>query len=535
MVGSVLSLARLSSASWKQKWPLISTTSSQHAARSGLSHCTTALSGSGGTCNPLVFMHTFSCNRSVHVSATHNFSSSSSSSGSLPDPSPIDHFDICIVGGSIIGTAAACAIAHSPYTSGKRIALVEAGNIFGVPTLTQGQFANRVSSITPGSARFLNEIGVWAAIPDKHDYSKMCVWDSSSDGMMHFEANEAHLTLPDSSPAIGWIVQNHQIQAALAELTQRTPAITLFNSSAVTSISNDNPSCFPSVALNSGDRFSCQLLIGADGGNSKVREFAGIQSIGWDYDGHGLVATLEIQNDSNCNDTAWQRFLPTGPIAILPLSSTKSSMVWSTTPAIAAKLLKLSDEDFVELVNAALHNPVLDVEFALNQILPDGSVSSEVDLKSEIEWGRLRGAAVGSGQGRPHRVVRVQPKSRAAFPLRLRNSTAYTGRRVALIGDAAHTIHPLAGQGLNLGLADAQALSKAIVDAAKHGGDLGSDVVCDVYARERFAKSLSMLGAVDGVSRVFGGMLPSSLRGMGMNAINSSDLLKKAFMAMASA
>ncbi|KAH6588239.1 hypothetical protein BASA61_006048 [Batrachochytrium salamandrivorans] len=448
MVGSVLSLARLSSASWKQKWPLISTTSSQHAARSGLSHCTTALSGSGGTCNPLVFMHTFS--------------------------------------------------SHSPYTSGKRIALVEAGNIFGVPTLTQGQFANRVSSITPGSARFLN------AIPDKHDYSKMCVWDSSSDGMMHFEANEAHLTLPDSSPAIGWIVQNHQIQAALAELTQRTPAITLFNSSAVTSISNDNPSCFPSVAFSSGDRFSCQLLIGADGGNSKVREFAGIQSIGWDYDGHGLVATLEIQNDSNCNDTAWQRFLPTGPIAILPLSSTKSSMVWSTTPAIAAKLLKLSDEDFVELVNAALHNPALDVEFALNQILPDGSVSSE-------------------------------PKSRAAFPLRLRNSTAYTGRRVALIGDAAHTIHPLAGQGLNLGLADAQALSKAIVDAAKHGGDLGSDVVCDVYARERFAKSLSMLGAVDGVSRVFGGMLPSSLRGMGMNAINSSDLLKKAFMAMASA
>ncbi|KAH6569069.1 hypothetical protein BASA62_005107 [Batrachochytrium salamandrivorans] len=447
MVGSVLSLARLSSASWKQKWPLISTTSSQHAARSGLSHCTTALSGSGGTCNPLVFMHTFSCNRSVHVSATHNFSSSSSSSsGSLPDPSPIDHFDICIVGGSIIGTAAACAIAHSPYTSGKRIALVEAGNIFGVPTLTQGQFANRVSSITPGSARF----------------------------------------------------------------PQR-------------------------VVLGSGDRFSCQLLIGADGGNSKVREFAGIQSIGWDYDGHGLVATLEIQNDSNCNDTAWQRFLPTGPIAILPLSSTKSSMVWSTTPAIAAKLLKLSDEDFVELVNAALHNPALDVEFALNQILPDGSVSSEVDLKSEIEWGRLRGAAVGSGQGSPHRVVRVQPKSRAAFPLRLRNSTAYTGRRVALIGDAAHTIHPLAGQGLNLGLADAQALSKAIVDAAKHGGDLGSDVVCDVYARERFAKSLSMLGAVDGVSRVFGGMLPSSLRGMGMNAINSSDLLKKAFMAMASA
>ncbi|KAH6562770.1 hypothetical protein BASA60_011003 [Batrachochytrium salamandrivorans] len=507
MVGSVLSLARLSSASWKQKWPLISTTSSPHAARSGLSHCTTALSGSGGTCNSLVFMHTFSCNRSVHVSATHNFSSSSSSSsGSLSDPSPIDHFDICIVGGSIIGTAAACAIAHSPYTSGKRIALVEAGNIFGVPTLTQGQFANRVSSITPGSARFLNEMGVWAAIPDKHDYSKMCVWDSSSDGMMHFEANEAHLTLPDSSPAIGWIVQNHQIQAALAD-----------------------------VVLGSGDRFSCQLLIGADGGNSKVREFAGIQSIGWDYDGHGLVATLEIQNDSNCNDTAWQRFLPTGPIAILPLSSTKSSMVWSTTPAIAAKLLKLSDEDFVELVNAALHNPALDVEFALNQILPDGSVSSEVDLKSEIEWGRLRGAAVGSGQGSPHRVVRVQPKSRAAFPLRLRNSTAYTGRRVALIGDAAHTIHPLAGQGLNLGLADAQALSKAIVDAAKHGGDLGSDVVCDVYARERFAKSLSMLGAVDGVSRVFGGMLPSSLRGMGMNAINSSDLLKKAFMAMASA
>ncbi|KAK6098047.1 putative ubiquinone biosynthesis monooxygenase [Batrachochytrium dendrobatidis] len=449
---------------------------------------------------------------------------------------PTDHFDICIVGAGIIGTAAACAMAQSPYSSGKRIALIEAGDLFKSPVLMPGQFANRVSSITRGSALFLDQIGVWDRILVKHPYTKMHVWDASSDGVMAFDADSSQVDLkPHGEPAIGWIVQNHLIQASLAQIVSQTPSITIFNSSTVTDISADALSGVPTVVLNNGHQFSCQLLVGADGMNSKVREFAGIESIGWDYNMHGLVATLQVDDSASDNDTAWQRFLPTGPIAMLPLAKGYASLVWSTTPHLASLFKKMSDAHFVEFVNCAFHNPLQDLQFACDQLHPDGSIDDSVNLKDEIAWGLERSSGSESGESRKAlRVIGVQPYSRAPFPLRLRNSTSYTSTRTALVGDAAHTIHPLAGQGLNLGLADAQSLCKAIEQGSQHGSDVGSSSVCEAYGRDRFAKGVGMLAAVDGVARAFGGMIPSALRSTGMNLINSSSVVKKTIMNLAS-
>nr|KAJ3419120.1 putative ubiquinone biosynthesis monooxygenase [Polyrhizophydium stewartii] len=330
----------------------------------------------------------------------------------------------------------------SPFLANKTIALIEAGDLMRTPALESGTFANRASSITPGSARFLQGLGVWDAIEPKQAYTRMVVWDSESDGRVDFDAyshGAGAAAMPEGhGPAIAWMVQNHLIQHQLAECVARTPSIVLFNESKVHSIVRSESSGLPVVSLDRGEPIECQLLVGADGLHSKVREYAGIESIGWDYDQHGIVATLAVEDDGTGNDTAWQRFLPTGPIALLPdvqqLAPGYSSLVWSTKPAIAAKLTKAAPEVFVELVNAAFHNPVADIDFLGSQVQADGSIADGVDIAGEASWGRERARGQDSGERMPPRVVGVQPKSRAPFPLRLRNSTSYVYERTALIG-----------------------------------------------------------------------------------------------------
>ncbi|KAI8929816.1 hypothetical protein BC831DRAFT_442185 [Entophlyctis helioformis] len=416
-------------------------------------------------------------------------------------------------------------------------------------------FANRVSSLTPGSVRLLHNAGAWESIEHKQPYTHMRVWDASSTdprASLSFDADSATPVVPGHAPAIAWIVQNHLVQDALAQLVKRTPSISLYNSSKVADIAVDEFTQRPVVTLASGQRIHSQLLVGADGANSKVREFAGIETLGWDYNQHGLVATVRIsQNDEHDgvpldahsrmpkNDTAWQRFLPTGPIAMLPLAEGYASLVWSTRPDLAARFAKAPAGVFVELVNAAFNNPAQDVEFLAEQILADGSVADTgVDLKAEAAWGLSRAGATSSSAMRPPKVVDVLENSRAPFPLRLRNSTTYIGDRLVLIGDAAHTVHPLAGQGLNLGLADAAALARIVSVAARDGVDVGhSEAVCAAYESERYAAGVGMAGAVDTVGRVFGGD-PSSawaqLRGLGMRVVDSSAVLKRLFVGAAS-
>lgn len=245
--------------------------------------------------------------------------------------------------------------------------------------------------------------------------------------------------------------------------------------------------------------------VGADGFNSPVRVFSGIESYGWDYDRRGIVATLHHVPKteslfSKANTTAYQRFLPTGPIAFLPLSSTMSSMVWSVPPHLAAVLQAAEPQAVAHIVNAAFRLPELSLRY-MYQLLLDGHQSgvppTAETILSELKWREemhsiephssfsatqdpelLVGIPPDDSHLVPPLVTSIQPGTVASFPLRFQHADAYVGparaNRTCLIGDAAHTMNPLAGQGLNIGLADAEALSRAIKHAVSAGGDVGT-------------------------------------------------------------
>jgi ubiquinone biosynthesis monooxygenase Coq6 len=253
-----------------------------------------------------------------------------------------------------------------------------------------------------------------------------------------------------------------------------------------------------------------------------------------DYSQSGLVATVELEESENT--TAWQRFLPLGPVALLPLSRTHSSIVWTLDSKLVGKVAKLPAEAFVELLNAAFHNPYQDVMYLLKQIDSDGNPM--VDFGKECEWGRTRELQ----NQHPPWVLDVQNNSRQAFPLRIRHARSYVGNRSVLIGyvqlirDAAHTIHPLAGQGLNLGLADSESLSRLMIQAIRDGEDLGHLHVLNRYESERYAPNAAMLLGCDGLNRLFSKeetvFMP--LRSFGLNSLNRLDHMKQFIMKFAS-
>jgi ubiquinone biosynthesis monooxygenase Coq6 len=242
--------------------------------------------------------------------------------------------------------------------------------------------------------------------------------------------------------------------------------------------------------------------VGADGFNSPVRKYAGIESYGWAYDTHGVVATLfhaprhPIQGP---NTIAYQRFLPTGPIAFLPLSDTSASLVWSMKPALATAIKTLDQNVLARLINAAFRLPEVSVRYLGDEIVrahSQGSslaleqfeeelafrershiISSTSALSSGISGAVVSGIPPDSAEDFPPLVTSIQPNSVASFPLRFSHADSYIGEgngaRTVLVGDAAHTIHPLAGQGLNLGLADVETLVECIQSTLLLGGDVG--------------------------------------------------------------
>ena len=283
---------------------------------------------------------------------------------------------------------------------------------------------------------------------------------------------------------------------------------------------------WPVVDLKGGRKLAARLLVGADGANSPVRAFAGIGSRGWDYDRHGVVATLEMEGNGCGGESkiAYQRFLPTGPVAVLPLPGNYSSLVWSTTPALAAHLKSLSPLDFVAMVNAAFRLSPVDLAYLHTQ--SDGQAE-------ELVW-RLQHTEFDLHQI-PRQVKGVQEGSIASFPLKLRHADTYIGERVALVGDAAHTIHPLAGQGLNQGQGDVESLAKTIDFAVTHGRDIGDHMSLEQYNAERYAANHLLLGVVDKLHKLYalekGPMVP--LRSLGLKAVNAVGPLKQFFMAEA--
>ena len=370
----------------------------------------------------------------------------------------------------------------------------------------------------------------------------MRVWDGlSPNSRISFDA----LT---SEPPIASMTENQNLTRALVRRLDEVSNISVFDKTSVANINLGPPlpfsadsstsldlSSYPHVILSSNHAIVARLLVGADGLNSPVRNFAGIPTRGWDYDRHGVVATLKLPPGSGHSSenprgvTAYQRFLPTGPIAFLALPGDYATLVWTTTPSQAMRLKALSTEDFVAMVNAAFRLDTVDLNYMFT--LESGQLG-------ELEW---RESVRSSNQadidvGTPQRVASVQEGSIASFPLRLRHASTYTSSRVALIGDAAHTIHPLAGQGLNMGLADSRSLASAIETGVLHGADIGNEIGClDQYNSEMWMSNNRMLGAVDKLHWLYSAKSwpVVGLRGLGLRTVDALSPVKGWFMRQA--
>lgn len=401
--------------------------------------------------------------------------------------SAASHFDIVIVGGGMVGLALACALRDSSY----KLALVEARE-FASPLQVEGEapadFEPRVSALTVASQQFFTELGVWQAIVDQRAcaFDSMHVWDAAGRAKIDFKAADLR------QPLLGHIVENRVASEALLAAVQASQNITLYCPQSVQGADFENAeNGAVALQLQNGDQLIARLLVAADGGQSRIRELAGFATREWSYGQRAIVTTVRTQQGHQ--NTAWQRFLPTGPLAFLPLPGSEQnccSIVWSATNEYAEKLLALDDTAFGEALAEAF-------EYRLGA------------------------------------VQELAP--RYSFPLQQRHSTRYVKPGVALLGDAAHVIHPLAGQGANLGIQDAQALADELQRALARGLQPGSAAVLERFQRRRMGSNLLMMGAVEGFKRLFAeSSLPVRwLRNTGMRRLDSLTSVKSHIMRQA--
>ena len=352
-------------------------------------------------------------------------------------------FDVAVVGGGMVGAALACALAQRDFS----VVILEARE----PAFDWDPAGHdlRVSAITRASQQLLQNLGAWQAMLDDRatPYQQMHVWDRAGFGEIHFDA--ADLAEPD----LGHIVENRVIVRALWGLLENSSAQVLVPARLV---SLDLSGDVVVLTLDDGRVVSAGLVVGADGARSQVRELAGIESRGQAYDQHAVVATVHAELGNRA--TAWQRFMRDGPLALLPLQQDLFSIVWSTAPNEAERLCALPEDEFNALLTEA----------------------------SESRLGRL------TLQG-----------ARAAFPLRLQHAERYVLPGLALVGDAAHVIHPLAGQGVNLGFLDAGALLDALVYGRQRCRMPGALASLRRYERTRKGHNTATQLAMDAFKHLF--------------------------------
>lgn len=399
---------------------------------------------------------------------------------------------------------------------------------------------------------FLQRIGAWEHLDASRvqKYQEMKVWDGETGSHISFDWSMETSPFGDLRTVATMTENANLVRALLSRIAASgDEGVSLLSNTTVSSIENgvDHPdgpdlSAWPvlnvlptgSEGSQAPSRIAARLLVGADGINSPVRSFANIATDGWNYNRHGVVATLALSDADPAPfpagiRTAYQRFLPSlgGPIALLPLPDNHATLVWSTTVENAAYLKSLPPPAFLAMVNAAFRLSMADLKYMISMERPSSTAGSERHShEEELSW-RLQHTPQPSHI--PPMVTAVQEGSVASFPLRLRHASEYISPRVALVGDAAHVIHPLAGQGLNLGLGDVASLSATIEYAVAHGMDIGDLLSLERYPAERYFVNAKIGGTCDVLHKLYNvpGQGPVAwARGLGLDVIDRLPFVK---------
>ncbi len=394
------------------------------------------------------------------------------------------HVDIAIVGAGIVGATLASLLAGSEITAGLSVALIDkqASQL----DVDLEHFDPRVVALSPASQTILKTAGAWDEITSMRAcaYRRMYVWDADGTGHIAFDARDMR------QDALGHICENSVVVAALNRALSEVPNVhQLRPVDVVGLISGDEPR----LLLADGRSVSSKLVLAADGAHSEIRRLAGFDMREWHYQHHAIVTTLETEHSHEF--CAWQRFSTDGPLAYLPLSRNGTddrsvSIVWSLRSGVAKKNMALKDSAFCEAAAVAM----------------------------EKRLGNIK-----------------KCDTRVSVPLMQRSARQYIKPGVALVGDAAHTIHPLAGQGLNLGLYDAHTIVAQIQRATQRKLPLNDMSVLRRYERARQPENLMAMAAMEGFKQTFGSdnIFVRWARNTGLNVVDQHFFLKRVFAQVA--
>ena len=379
--------------------------------------------------------------------------------------------DLAIAGGGLVGLSLGVALARA----GLDVVVMDGE---APARMRDAAFDGRVCSIAYGSKRVLDGIGVWDLMaPEAEPILEIRVTDQNAPLFLHYDHREV------GDHPLGWIVENRVTRIALLEAAAACP--TLHHLAPVSVLDFTPEGERISAGLADGRRVSARLAVAADGRRSRLRQAAGINTLEWSYDQAGIVCT--VRHERPHRGIAQERFLAAGPFAILPMTENRASIVWTEQTSDAAHLMAMADDAFL--------------------------------AELEARFGDYLGALEVAGP-------------RFSYPLALTHSNRYAGERLALAGDAAHAIHPLAGQGFNLGVRDVAVLAELIVDRARLGLDIGAPDLLAHYERWRRFDTMSLIAVTDGLNRLFSNdIAPLRVaRDLGLAAVNRTPRLKRLFM-----
>jgi 2-octaprenyl-3-methyl-6-methoxy-1,4-benzoquinol hydroxylase/2-octaprenylphenol hydroxylase len=382
--------------------------------------------------------------------------------------------DVAIVGAGMVGAALALALAKEGFD----VALIESRA--PSPWRATDEVDLRVVALAASSLDLFGRLDVWTAIASARAsaYRRMQVWDALAPGQLSFDAAD------EGAAALGYIVENRLIQSVLWQTIEQRSDIALRVPARVVATDVEPDRGTRTLVFEDGSRLAARLVVAADGAESALRELVGIKTNDRDYAQRAIVAHVATERPHEA--TAWQRFLPAATLAFLPLADGRSSIVWSVPDADSTRLLALDEAGFRAELGTAF-------DFRLGAI--------------------------------------TATTRRAAFPLRMKLAERYVAPRFVAIGDAAHVVHPLAGQGVNLGLRDATELVKALVAAKDAKQDFAAEYTLRRYERRRISDNALSAHAFDAIQRVFASdsMVLAALRGTALTLVDRVLPLKRFF------